>query len=476
MVNWKTVKLGDIFQQYRNELWIKDAESYGQITISKRGSISFRGSKTGKSIGRKRQFMLDLKTHPNTLLFTRQGVADGAIAFAPAEVDRCIATENMPMFSLNESMATKSFIQHLLLSAQFKSELAKIVPVGTAQKSIHERDLMKIPIELPSLTQQKMIEALLDSQSNNCNLLTAEITEQEALLKKLRQSILQDAIQGKLTADWRKKHPVGPVPSPGAPEAPPAGSGDPAYIEPASVLLERIQAEKQKLIAAKKIRKQKPLPPINPNEIPFDLPEGWEWTRLDDLIDVGSGVAKGKKYKKKTTNIDYLRVANVQRSYLDLQVIKKITVSEEDADRYLLQKNDLLVTEGGDPDKVGRCAIWNNEIKPCIHQNHIFRLRDFARSKDGMSKRFLMGMINSVSSQEYFLRGYKQTTNLASINKTVLRSTPICVPPLAEQKAIVEKVGELFGWCDELERQIAKSKQNADALMASVLTDAFAPS
>ena len=102
-------------RQYRDEIWVDDAKSYGQITVSSTGTISYRGTKSGGAIGRKRQFMVNLKAHPNTLIFTRQGIYDGAIGFAPPDTDGCIATENMPLFSLKPSIS-REYIEQLLLS------------------------------------------------------------------------------------------------------------------------------------------------------------------------------------------------------------------------------------------------------------------------------------------------------------------------------------------------------------------------
>ena len=140
--------------------------------------------------------------------------------------------------------------------------------VGSAQKSIHERDFMNIEIDLPHVEIQKTECKKFNSLDAEHAEIKTELTHQQILLKKLRQQILQEAIEGKLTADWRKQNP---------------------NIEPASELLARIQTEKAQLIKDKKIKKQKPLPPISEDEKPFALPEGWVWCRLATIATVGTG-------------------------------------------------------------------------------------------------------------------------------------------------------------------------------------------
>ena len=271
-------------------------------------------------------------------------------------------------------------------------------------------------------------------------------------IKKLRESILQLAVQGKLTKKWRLANPD---------------------VEPASILLERIKAEKARLIKEKKIRKEKPLPPITPEEIPYELPDGWVWCRMEDIMSIKSGVTKGKRYKSEVISSPYLRVANVQRGFLNLDIIKEILVSVEDYEKYQLEAKDLLMIEGGDPDKLGRCAIWNNEIQGCIYQNHVFRVRPFIRSS--VNEQFFMRFINSPITRNYYENCAKRTTNLASINKTQMRSTPIAFPPLQEQNAIVEKIEELFVMIELLGRELNLKENSISLIMKAVLREVFEP-
>lgn len=163
---------------------------------------------------------------------------------------------------------------------------------------------------------------------------------------------------------------------------------------------------------------------------PVTNPKGWPVKALGELADAASGVTKGKRYDGQTmVTLPYMRVANVQDGHLVLDEIKTITVSEEDGRRYQLRVGDVLLTEGGDPDKLGRGTVWRGEIANCIHQNHIFRVRP---SSDVRSE-YLSAIIGSERGKRYFLRAAKQTTGIATINMTQLKAFPVLLPPIALQ-------------------------------------------
>lgn len=252
----------------------------------------------------------------------------------------------------------------------------------------------------------------------------------EKSIDKLKQTILQLAVMGKLIEQGK-------------------------LSESGIDHLQKISKAKEEQLTQTKGRKSKPLPPIEESEIPFALPQGWSIARLDDITDIQSGIAKGKKKTgKKTCLVPYLRVANVQRAALNLSEIKEIEIVEDDVERYLIVSRDLLITEGGDWDKVGRTAIWEGAISPIIHQNHVFRARLYLPDQ---SEAWIEKYLNSQFARSYFADSSKQTTNLASINKTQLRSCTIPMPPPQEQDAIIKKANLLFSLCDDLAGKVRKA-------------------
>ncbi len=165
---------------------------------------------------------------------------------------------------------------------------------------------------------------------------------------------------------------------------------------------------------------------------PVTNPMGWEANSLEDVAEIEGGVTKGRKFNgKATVLVPYMRVANVQDGHIRLDDIAEIEVLPEDVDKYSLQTGDLLLTEGGDPDKLGRGAVWKGVIDPCIHQNHIFRVRS---KSEIIMPEYLSTLIGSQRGKGYFLRAAKQTTGIATINKTQLKGFSVLIPPLELQK------------------------------------------
>lgn len=157
--------------------------------------------------------------------------------------------------------------------------------------------------------------------------------------------------------------------------------------------------------------------------------KGWdEIGPLGQFADVASGITKGRKTNgENLREVPYLAVSNVQDQYLKMDVVKTIEATSTEIERYLLKRDDLLLTEGGDPDKLGRGTIWRDELDECIHQNHVFRVR----VADGPIRPiFLSWQLGSTRGKSYFLRSAKQTTGIASINKNQLNEFPVLAPTM----------------------------------------------
>lgn len=200
---------------------------------------------------------------------------------------------------------------------------------------------------------------------------------------------------------------------------------------------------------------------------PVTNPKGWEERRLSDIALVRSGVTKGRKLEgKKTISVPYMRVANVQDGHIKLDNVQEIEVLESDVERYALEPGDLLLTEGGDPDKLGRGAVWHGEVTPCIHQNHIFCVR---ANTEVIHPEFLSAQIGSQRGKLYFLKVGKQTTGIATINKTVLSAYPAIVPPMEQQLKYV-------GFVERVRSSMLRfdaSNTEIEALFQSVSKQAF---
>ena len=388
----------------------------------------------------------------------------------------------------NHAHVIDGLTEDLLLYLCLHINAISLVPyvTGTAQPKMNQAKMNTIVLALPPVEEQHRIVTKVDELMALCEQLEQQQTDSiaahqtlvqtlldtltqaadatefeqawsriadhfdtlfttESSIDQLKQTLLQLAVMGKLV---------------------PQDPND----EPAAELLRRIQVEKANLIEEGKINKDKLLTAISEEEKPFESPKGWEWVRLGVVFDITGGVTLGRKLTgADLVELPYLRVANVQRGYLALNSIKTVEIRKSELARYRLLTNDLLVTEGGDWDKVGRTAIWHSQIEDCLHQNHIFRMRSLTK---GLSSSWVEMHMNSIA-KKYFQAASKQTTNLASINMTQLKNCLLTVPPLREQHRIVAKVDELMAHCDALKARIAAAQttqiQLADAIVEQVV-------
>jgi type I restriction enzyme S subunit len=201
---------------------------------------------------------------------------------------------------------------------------------------------------------------------------------------------------------------------------------------------------------------------------PLTNSKAWpDVTTLGEVAELVSGVTKGRNLDgKETRTVPYLAVANVQDKFLNLSSVKEIDATENEIKRYQLKKNDLLLTEGGDPDKLGRGTLWHDELPEAIHQNHIFRVR---LTSNTLTPLFLNWLVGSQRGKKYFLRSAKQTTGIASINMSQLRSFPLLVPPVNLQ----HDFGTRIAFIEKLKTSHKASLAELDALFASLQHRAF---
>ena len=165
-------------------------------------------------------------------------------------------------------------------------------------------------------------------------------------------------------------------------------------------------------------------------------PASWRPAALSEVSEVQTGAAKGRKFgDADVVEVPYLRVANVQDGHLDLRGMKQLRIRRSEIERYRLRDGDVVLTEGGDFDKLGRGFIWRSELSLCIHQNHVFAVRT---NPQVLQPEFFAYLAQSHYGKAYFLQVAHKTTNLASINSNKLKAFPVLLPTLEEQRKIVD--------------------------------------
>jgi len=198
-------------------------------------------------------------------------------------------------------------------------------------------------------------------------------------------------------------------------------------------------------------------------------PETWKESPLDDCATIQTGVAKGRKVSGvEMVDVPYLRVANVQDGHLDLTEMKDIRIRETDIERYRLRPGDVVLTEGGDFDKLGRGFIWRGELDLCVHQNHVFAVRPDRRR---LLPEYFAYLAQSLYGKAYFLKVAHKTTNLACINSTKLKAFPVPIPPtLDEQREIVAILDAIDRKIDLHRRKRAVLDELFKALLHKLMT------
>ena len=275
------------------------------------------------------------------------------------------------------------------------------------------------------------------------------LLNQKSDIDSLRKVILQEAVQGKLTAKWREANPS---------------------IEHASELLKRIEAEKQQLIAEKKIKKEKPLSPIEDEDKPYDLPESWVWCRLNEVCEY---IQRGKSPKyTEEPKIPVISQKCVQWSGFDISRARFIT--EESLEKYgqerFLQNGDLLWNSTGNG-TIGRVISYpGSEYDKVVADSHVTVVRAFKKYID---TGYLWIFTASPLIQNLVAGRVSGSTNQTELGTSTVKSMEFSFPPLKEQQAIVEKVNSLMALCDELEQQVDNSQTQIEQLMQSCLKEVF---
>ena len=426
----KTVKISSFLKERKIKLKPQAANCSGLQRIEK---IDFSG-KIYLSPVQTNTDMILIKS--GDLVISGINVEKGALAIYTSEED-VLASIHYSAYEFDAEKIDIDYLKWFLKSNIFRKLLLKQTESGI-KKEIKAKHLLPIEIQLPSLNWQHEIVRQIQGVANYIEEVNRQIQQQAEYAEMLRQSILQQVVEGKLCEQ------------------------DP-NDEPASVLLEKINAEKERLIAEKKIKKQKPLPPISEEEKTFVLPKGWEWCRVGTLCESSLGKMLDKK-KNKGQLRPYLRNLNVQWFKFNLSNVLEMRFTDEEKERYTVKYGDVVICEGGYP---GMGAIWENTeniyFQKALHRNRFFF--------EGMNYYFLYYLYSIFYNGK--LKKYYTGMGIQHLTGKSLANIPIPVPPLAELQRIVKKVEILFQLLDKLEQEISNAKLYASDLIEAVLQEAF---
>lgn len=440
MSKWQYKSLSEFLKERENRFkpddkTISSYKRLDKIDFSGQIHISEKPSKTDMIL-----------IEPGDLVISGINVAKGALAVYEG-YEPITATIHYSSYMFNKDKIDINFLKRFLKSPTFISELQKQVK-GGIKTEIKAKHLLSLKVRIPELIEQQKINQHFDATENEIAELSNEINTQSTLLTKLREAILQEAIEGKLTAEWRTENPV--------------RKGDPNYD--AEALLEKVKAEKEKLIKEGKNKKQKPLPPIKPEEVPFELPDGWVWTRLGEL-----GFVNPRNYIDDNLDTGFSTMPFISSEYgrKPLFEIKKWRLIKSGFTHFA--DNDVAIAK----------------ITPCFENSKACVFYELPNGYGaGTTELHVLRPIKvnptyiyiNLKTRKFLSEGEKLMTGAVGQKRvpvSYFENYNIPLPPLAEQQAIVERVDKLLAIVDELEKQVADRKEKAEQLMQEVLREAF---
>lgn len=442
-MSWQSTKLSEFLSERDGRIKYETANQLGLQRIKK---IDFSGNIHLSQETDSKTDMIRVKS--GDLVISGINAAKGAIA-VHAEEDDVLATIHYSAYEFNSDKISVNFLKWFFKSPEFTDLLREQIP-GGIKTELKPKHILPLEIKLPKLSEQISIAERLNGFYLKHLELEHEIDHQQSLLTKLKKAILQEAIQGKLTADWRAANPD---------------------TEPSSELLNRIQTEKAKLIAAKKLKKEKPLPPIKPEEIPFEIPEGWEWCRLGQICGfITKGTTPSPHELKSSGDIPFLKVYNIRDQKIDFayqpQFVDR-SIHEGILSRSVVYPQDILMNIVGPP--LGKVAIVPNDYSEWnINQ----ALAVFRPIKIEINQFLYLFLCEGAPIRNTLTKGVVGQDN---ISLAQCRELIFPLPPIAEQAAIVERVEQLMATCRELEMEVENSRTHASQLLQAILKEAFAP-
>jgi type I restriction enzyme, S subunit len=355
------------------------------------------------------------------------------------------------------------WVASFLLQHETRRAAQRAMTGGVGQMRVPAAFLEAVRVPVAPSAEQERIADALDELLSDLDAGVAALDRVRQKLKLYRASVLKAAVEGTLTAEWRKRHP---------------------HVEPASELLKRILAERRGRWEEDQLRKFKakgqeppknwrskykePVEPDTTNQP--DLPTSYCWASFDQIGETQGGLQKSPGRKPTKTHYPYLRVANVHRGSLDLRQLHRFELTDEELERLRLQPGDLLIVEGnGSRTEIGRCAIWRGEVEDCVHQNHIIRVRPLT----GVNPNYVNLFLNSPDGQKAIQWVASSTSGLYTLSIGKIEKLPLALPPTDEQEAIVESVEDQLSIVDHLEADLDAKLKSTQALRQAILRHAF---
>lgn len=440
-MSWNFVKLGDFLKVRENRFKpndkaISELKRIDKIDFSGKIFISDKPSNTDMILIKK-----------GDLVISGINVEKGAMAVYTGDED-ITATIHYSSYSFDENEIDIDFLKYFLKSIEFRNALKEQVP-GGIKTEIKPKHLLPLLVNIPTdVKDQKAVVKILQNRNSKVDAISTELTYQHALVKKLRQQLLQDAVQGKLV---------------------PQNPSD----EPASELLKKIKKQKENLIKQKKLKIGRATEQSVSLILDVEIPNTWQWCKSDEIFFVTK--LAGFEYSehislKEIGEIPVVRAQNVRPLSIDktnlLYIDAKTSATLE---RCALIKKCLLVTFIGAG--IGDVATFEENERWHLAPN-VAKMEPFEGCEELINVKYLNYYLMSKLGQIEIFKHVKATAQ-PSLSMGTIRDIDFAIPPLAEQNRIVQKLDELTQYCNELEESIKLSAEQNEKLLQQVLREAL---
>ena len=440
MSEWKKVKIGEFLTESKVLAEESDAAHRITVRLNCKG-VEKRGLKAEKE-GATKYYT----RYAGQFIYGKQNIHKGAFGVIPKELDGFTSSADLPAFDIDKSKCIPEWLCLCLkVDERYKTLQKDVKGVGSQRLAVNI--FLNVEIPLPNLSEQKRIVSEISEKLENIQQMSDEVEKQKAYAKQLRQNILQEAIEGKLTADWRKQHPV--------------QKGNPDYD--AEALFDKIQAEMSEAKSTKKS-----LAPISKDEIPFEIPTGWKWVRLGEICSNVVDCPHTTPIKSEVkTNYPCIRTSEIKNGKIEWDSMQYLNYTEykKRVSRLIPQENDIVYArEGAFGDAVllptgYEFALGQRTMLLRVDANHICPKY----------------VLNSILSPFLYAQALSQNrgATVGHVNVADVKNFTLPLPPLAEQKEIVARVEQHLQTIAQLETQIATRETLTKQLMQGLLKDAF---
>ncbi len=429
----------DFLKRIKRPIELQNQVEYKLVTIKmNHNGVVLRENKKGAEI---KSNMFLVKT--GDFILSGIDARNGAFGIIPEELDNAIVTNDFWYFEIDEEIISKELFLELTATSWF-DEICKKGSDGTTQRIRLQKDkFFNQTVLLPEKDEQLETLSKIKAFKKKLELLNVETEIQNKSLSQLRQSILQEAIQGKLTEQWRKKN---------------------KKVEPASELLKRIKTEQKKTV--KRVKKTA-LPEIKEEEIPFELPENWAWCRLGKI----GAITRGKSPKYSEKGIPKMINQKCVR-WFDLETIHCKLIDENwfesVPDELRVKEGDVLVNSTGEG-TIGRSALVKSDANGFLFDSHVLRISTI------VSNFYIAIFINSSFGQNLIEQSKgAQSTKQTELGVNNLSNFIFPLPPFLEQLAIVERVENLLAKCADLQTEIENINTHSKTLLKALFNETFA--